>query len=102
MNQIPDVIHDIERRLHELRRFTADLEDIKRWSSETRTILEARHAASATSTDEQDSIIVDPQVGGLYVHSLPRPRKIRCVLCVTCPYLKKDSDPTFGVGGGAL
>jgi len=62
MNQIPDVIHDIERRLHELRRFTADLEDIKRWSAETRTLLEARHAASATSTDEHDSIIVDPQV----------------------------------------
>ncbi|XP_052810329.1 dystrophin-like isoform X2 [Mya arenaria] len=61
MNEIPDNIHNVEKHLHELREFQMSIDETQRWVTETRTLLQARHAQSATSTDEQDSIIIDPQ-----------------------------------------
>lgn len=62
MNEIPDSIHNVERHLHQFRAFLSAMEELQTWVDNTRPLLEARHAQSATSVDEQDSIIVDPQV----------------------------------------
>ncbi|XP_052240299.1 dystrophin-like isoform X2 [Dreissena polymorpha] len=61
MNEIPDAIHSVEKHLQQLRVFISGLDDLQKWVTGTREVLTARHAQSATSVDEQDSIIVDPQ-----------------------------------------
>ena len=62
MNEIPDAIHNVEKHLHQLRSFTTAVDDLQAWIDQTRDVLQHRHAQSATSPDEEDSIIVDPQV----------------------------------------
>lgn len=62
MNEIPDAIHSVEKHLQQLRAFLSGLDDLQKWVTGTREVLTARHTQSATSLDEQDSIIVDPQV----------------------------------------
>ncbi|KAL3882693.1 hypothetical protein ACJMK2_029006, partial [Sinanodonta woodiana] len=54
--------HDVEERLQKLRSFSASLIELQSWVKDTRNLLEKqRHTESATSLDELDSIIVDPQ-----------------------------------------
>lgn len=62
MNEIPDSIHNVERHIQQLQGFISDVDELQAWVDSTRQVLEVRHAQSATSVDEQDSIIVDPQV----------------------------------------
>ncbi|XP_053396069.1 dystrophin-like isoform X7 [Mercenaria mercenaria] len=61
MNEIPDSIHNVERLLHQLRNLMSAIDELQLWVNGTRDVLEVKHAQSATSVDEQDSIIVDPQ-----------------------------------------
>jgi hypothetical protein len=62
MNEIPESIHNVEKLLHQLRTLASSIDDLQSWVDGTRILLETRHAQSATNVDEQDSIIVDPEV----------------------------------------
>ena len=62
MDEIPDSIHSVEQHLQQIKAFLTAVEDLQSWVSGTSDVIQQRHAQSATSVDEQDSIIVDPQV----------------------------------------
>ena len=67
MDEIPDTIHSVEQHLQQIKAFLAAIEELQSWVSGTSDVIQQRHAQSATSVDEQDSIIVDPQVSpGLF------------------------------------
>ena len=62
MNDVSDSIHKVERHQQQLQSLTTGVDELQAWVDGTKQVLEARHAQSATSLDEQDSIIVDPTV----------------------------------------
>lgn len=52
-----------ESRLHKLRSFQLEIDELQSWLSSTKLVLESQHApSSATSADGNDSFVVDPQV----------------------------------------
>jgi hypothetical protein len=66
---IPAHITRTEQRLHKLQQFQAEVSRFQQWLTSTRTLLEAQHApSSATSIDQDDSIIVDPQVSASFTY----------------------------------
>ena len=62
IDRIPDSIHIVEVHVQQMKAFISAVEDLQSWVSGTSDVIQQRHAQSATSPDEQDSIIVDPQV----------------------------------------
>lgn len=56
-----------ESRLHKLRSFQLEIDELQSWLSSTKLVLESQHTpSSATSTDGNDSFVVDPQVSDCY------------------------------------
>lgn len=61
--EIPQHISRTEQRLHKLQQFQSEVSQLQQWLTATRALLEAQHhPVSATSVDQDDSIVVDPQV----------------------------------------
>lgn len=61
--EIPQHISRTEQRLHKLQQFQSEVSQLQQWLTATRALLEAQHCpVSATSVDQDDSIVVDPQV----------------------------------------
>uniref|UniRef100_A0A8W8JFQ6 Dystrophin n=1 Tax=Magallana gigas TaxID=29159 RepID=A0A8W8JFQ6_MAGGI len=60
--EIPQHISRTEQRLHKLQQFQSEVSQLQQWLTATRALLEAQHCpVSATSVDQDDSIVVDPQ-----------------------------------------
>lgn len=61
--EIPQHISRTEQRLHKLQQFQSEVSQLQQWLTATRALLEAQHRpVSVTSVDQDDSIVVDPQV----------------------------------------
>ena len=57
-------ISQTESRLHKLRTFQLEIDELQSWLSSTKLVLETQHSpGSATSVDGNDSFVVDPLVG---------------------------------------
>ncbi|KAJ8315397.1 hypothetical protein KUTeg_007547 [Tegillarca granosa] len=62
INEIPHRIASLESRLHKVRTFQLEVEELQSWLTSTKQLLEAQHRpGSVTAMDENDSIVVDPQ-----------------------------------------
>ncbi|XP_061169275.1 dystrophin-like isoform X1 [Saccostrea echinata] len=61
-SDIPLHITRTQQRLHKLQQFQSEVSELQQWLTSTRSLLEAQHApSSATSMDQDDSIVVDPE-----------------------------------------